>query len=184
MAKILVVIVLSSLFPANLMAQEFKNEFGHVVSVNVLTIPVAAGVVAYEGFWNQQSVWLGLENRFNDLVSEDDRTVRSAALEYRRYFRADDRAPEGVFAGVYSKFRTGEEFSMDLPQHFHRYSALFAGANIGYQLLFRFLFASVFVGYGMPIWMEEEHSLAGTGLTLNEGHDQDVRIGLTIGFGF
>lgn len=184
MVKIFMSIGLWSLWLVNLGAQDVQKNFSHVVSVNVLAIPVTTGVLAYERFWNGQAVWLGLENRFNGWVENDNQTVRSAALEYRRYFWGEDLAPAGVFAGLYSKYRTGDEFSVEIPQDFHRYNALFAGANAGYQYRFRALFASAFVGIGFPLWLEEDHALSGSGAALNKGYDQDLRIGLTIGLGF
>lgn len=166
----------------NTIAEEKGNVYKNNVAVNLLAIPVANAVVSYEHNFGGQSLWLGLEHHLNDLVTGKDRNLSSVALEYRRYLKKSGKAGNGFFAGIYSKYRTGEEISMDLPSQSHNYQALFAGFNAGYQYHLNRFVISGFAGYGIPLILREEPEPASH--ELNEGYKQDLRIGITAGFAF
>lgn len=166
----------------NMVAEGQGTVYKNNVAVNLLGIPVANAVVSYEHNFGGQSLWLGLEHHLNDLVSGENRNLSSVALEYRRYLKKSGKAGNGFFAGIYSKYRTGEEISMDLPSQSHNYQALFTGLNAGYQYHFSRFVISGFAGYGIPVLLREEPESVSHGF--NEGYKQDIRIGVTAGFAF
>lgn len=166
----------------NTIAEEKGIVYKNNVAVNLLALPVANAVVSYEHNFGRKSLWLGLEHHFNNLVPGEDRDLSSVALEYRRYLKKSEKAANGFFAGIYTKFRTGEEIYMDLPSQSHNYQALFTGLNAGYQLHFNRFVISGFAGYGIPVLLREEPESVSQ--ELNEGYKQDIRIGVTAGFAF
>lgn len=168
----------------NSIAEERFIEYKNNVAVNLLAIPVANAVITYERNFGRHSLWLGLEHHFNNLVADEDRNLNSVALEYRRYLKMSEPAANGFFAGLYSKFRTGEEISAELTPQSHSYQALFAGLNAGYQYHFGRFVVSAFAGYGIPLLLKEKLKQEAVSHELNEGYKQDLRIGITAGFAF
>lgn len=148
------------------------------------TIPVGNGVVSYERNFNKQSVWIGYEHHFNGAVADEDKNINSIAVEYRRYLMNKKEVANGLFAGVYSKYRTGRETLLKDLDVSHSYKGIFAGLNVGYQLHINHLVFSAFTGYGLPVYISEEKHPANSTADLNKGFKSDLRIGLTAGFAF
>lgn len=168
----------------SLLAQNSGNEFKNNVAINLLAIPVGNGVISYERNFNKQSVWIGYEHHFNASMADEDKNLNSIAMEYRRYLMNKKEGANGLFAGVYSKYRTGKETLQENATVSHSYKAIFAGLNVGYQLHIHRLVFSAFTGYGLPIYLTEEKHPANSSNDLNKGYKNDLRIGLTAGFAF
>lgn len=176
--------ILVSLLTGQLSAQPSETGVKNNISLNLLGIPAGNSVVSFEHYFNRQSVWLGYEHHFNGIFKEEDKTLNSVALEYRRYFSKNKQIADGLFAGLYSKYRAGQEASVEQTGFSHSYNAIFAGLNVGYQYHINRLVFSGFAGYGIPIYLTEEGE-SGRGETeLNKGYDRDLRFGLTVGFAF
>ncbi|WP_162344062.1 hypothetical protein [Cyclobacterium salsum] len=161
-------------------APSYKNRIG----INALGLPAENLVLSYEHSFRKNGLWLGLEHRLNQLSDDKDQQVNSLALEYRYYFFAEDNLAEGLFAGVYSKYRWGEENTVSGSSIQHEYQAVFSGLNAGYRYNYKRLALSAFLGYGLPLWSTESTRPAGATHELNENFETDLRIGLTVGFGF
>ena len=184
MKKTTWLVIIAALFSFPLKAQPSKNEYKNNTSVNLLAIPVGSSVIAVEHYFNGQSVWFGYEHHFNGAFKEEDKALNSIALEYRRYFSKNPQVADGLFAGLYSKYRAGRETSIEDAGFSHSYHAVFAGLNAGYQYHINRLVLSVFAGYGIPIYLTEEGESVSGETKLNEGYDRDLRLGLTVGFAF
>jgi outer membrane phospholipase A len=178
----LTILIVSIAFQLN--AQYLKNEYKNNFSINLLAIPVGNSVVSFEHYFPRQSVWVGYEHHFNGVFKEEDKTLNSFALEYRRHIMKNQQIGNGLFVGLYSKYRSGQEFSIEVSGLSHRYQAVFSGLNAGYQYHINRLVLSLFAGYGLPLYLTEEGE-AGSGDTeLNKGYDHDLRLGLMAGFAF
>lgn len=161
-------------------APSYKNRIG----INALGLPSEKLVLSYEHSFLKNGIWLGLEHRLNQLSDDKDQQVNSFALEYRYYFFAKEKPADGLFAGVYSKYRWGEENTTSGNHIRHEYQVLFSGLNAGYRYNYKRLALSAFLGYGLPLWSTESTSPDGATHELNEDYESDLRIGLTVGFGF
>lgn len=181
--KVLAILLISILI-GQLSAQPSEKEVKNNISLNLLGIPAGNSVVAYEHYFNRQSVWIGYEHHFNGIFKDEDKTLNSVALEYRRYFSKNRQIADGFFAGLYSKYRAGQETSVEDAAFSHCYNAIFAGLNVGYQYhIKRFVFSG-FAGYGIPLYLSEEGEPTNGEIELNKGYDLDLRLGLTVGFAF
>lgn len=171
------------LFPTNSFSQDgpsYKNRIG----INSLGLPAENLVLGYEHSFRNRGIWLGLEHRLNQLSEEKDQQVNSIALEYRYYFFSEEKLASGLFAGLYAKYRWGEEATKSGNPVQHTYTALFSGLNAGYRYNYKRLALSGFLGYGLPLTSTEVTDPAGATHALNENYKNDVRIGLTIGLAF
>lgn len=110
--------------------------------------------------------------------------LNSVALEYRRYFSKNSQVADGLFAGLYSKYRAGQETSVENAGFSHSYNAIFAGLNVGYQYHLTRLVFSGFAGYGIPLYLTEKGNPSSGETELNKGYERDLRLGLTVGFAF
>jgi len=178
----LAIILFITFNPLN--AQGKKENHANNIAVNVLAIPVKTGVVAYERYFNEQSIWLGFEHFFNVLDKEHNRNTNSFALEYRRYITGKSDMADGLFAAIYIKTRWGKESLPQKTSELHRYTVLFSGLNTGYQFHLKRLALSAFVGYGFPLAISEESIPKDNPNNFNEGYNRDLGLGLTIGFAF
>lgn len=178
------VVILAVFFAFQLKAQPSNNEYKNNASVNLLAIPAGSSVISFEHYFNKQSVWFGYEHHFNGIFKEEDKALNSIALEYRRYFSKNLQVADGLFAGLYSKYRAGQETSVEDAGFSHSYHAVFTGLNLGYQYHIDRLVLSVFAGYGIPIYLTEEGESSSSETKLNEGYDRDLRLGVTAGFAF
>ena len=172
-----------SLFPTSAFAQDepsYKNRIG----INALGIPAENLVLGYEHSFANRGMWLGLEHRLNQLSEEKDQQVNSIALEYRYYFFSEADLASGLFAGLYAKYRWGEEATMSGNPVQHSYTVLFSGLNAGYRYNYKRLALSAFLGYGLPLTSTEVTDQAEATHALNETYKNDFRIGLTIGLAF
>jgi hypothetical protein len=176
--------LLFAMIPIFISAQNNSAELKNNLSLNLLALPVSNGVISYERVFSKQSVWLGIEHHFNALNKDQKKSLNSFALEYRRYLTGKKPGASGLFAGLYSKYRWGEETVPGNEENFHRYNAVFAGLNAGYQLHINRLVLSGFAGYGIPVYMNEKSSPVDNPENLNEGFKRDLRLGLTVGFAF
>ncbi|MDF1570595.1 MAG: hypothetical protein P1P82_03150 [Bacteroidales bacterium] len=177
-------IFLAFTFSFQINAQPSKNEYKNNAAINLLAIPVGSSVVSFEHYFNRQSVWLGYEHHFNGIFKDEDKALNSIALEYRRYFSKTQQMANGLFAGLYSKYRAGQENSIEVSGLSHRYHAVFAGLNAGYQYHINRLVLSVFAGYGIPVFITEEGEPGSGETELNKGYSRDLRFGVTAGFAF
>jgi len=184
MNRKILALIFASLLTGQISAQPSEKEVKNNVSLNLLGIPAGNSVVAYERYFNRQSVWLGYEHHFNGIFKEEDKTLNSVALEYRRYFSKNSHVADGLFAGLYSKYRAGKETSVEDAVFSHSYNAIFAGLNVGYQYHINRLVFSGFAGYGIPLYLSEEGEPTSGETELNKGYDRDLRLGLTVGFAF
>ena len=182
--KFLILLLFVSFFTQNLFAQQEGNNYKNNMALNLLAIPAGNSVVSYERYFACQSVWIGYEHHFNGLFKEEDKTLNSVALEYRRYFSKNKHVADGLFAGLYSKYRSGQETSVDDADLSHSYEAIFAGLNVGYQYHLKRLIFSGFAGYGIPMYLSEKGNSSSYETELNKGYDRDLRLGLTVGFTF
>ncbi len=164
-------------------AQEGAN-YKNRVGINLLGLPAENLVVSYEHSFLKNGVWLGLEHRLNQLSNEKDQQVNSFALEYRYYVFAEENPGEGLFAGLYSKYRWGEENTTSGSSIQHQYQAVFSGLNTGYRYNYKRLALSAFLGYGLPLWTTESTDPAGVSHELNQNYRNDLRLGLTVGLAF
>jgi len=176
--------IFASLLTGHLSAQPSGKEVKNNISLNLLGIPAGNSVVAYERYFNRQSVWVGYEHHFNGIFKDEDKTLNSVALEYRRYFSKNKKVADGLFAGLYSKYRAGQETSGEDAGFSHSYNAIFAGLNVGYQYHVNRLVFSGFAGYGIPVYLTEEGEPTSGEIELNKGYDRDFRLGITVGFAF
>lgn len=184
MIKTIFLLLLIAVSFSQLFAQITEKEVKNNISLNLLGIPAGNSVVAYEHYFNRQSVWIGYEHHFNGIFKDEDKTLNSIALEYRRYFSKDRQVADGFFAGLYSKYRAGQETSVEDAGFSHNYNAIFAGLNVGYQYhIKRFVFSG-FAGYGIPVYLSEEGEPTSGETELNKGYDRDLRLGITVGFAF
>jgi len=184
MIKTTWLVILAVFFSFTLEAQSSNNEYKNNVSVNLLAIPVGSSVISFEHYFNRQSVWFGYEHHFNSIFKEEDKALKSIALEYRRYFSKDLQVADGLFAGLYSKYREGRETSIEDAGLSHSYHAIFTGLNVGYQYHINRLVLSAFAGYGIPLYLTEEGEPGSGETELNKGYSRDLRLGLTAGFAF
>lgn len=184
MIKKILFFILISLLTGQLSAQSSEKGVKNNFSLNVLGITAGNSVVAYEHYFHRQSVWVGYEHHFNGIFKDEDKTLNSVALEYRRYFSKNKQVADGLFAGLYSKYRAGQETSVEAAAFSHSYNAIFAGLNGGYQYHFNRLVFSGFAGYGIPLYLKEVGNPANGETELNKGYDRDLRLGLTVGFAF
>ncbi len=177
-------VVLVVFLTLQLEAQPSGDAYRNNVSLNLLAIPVGNSVISYEYYFNRQSLWLGGEHHFNGIFKEENKALNSIALEYRRYFLKSLEVADGLFVGLYSKYRSGQEALVEDAGFSHSYYAIFTGLNAGYQYFInRFVF-SAFAGYGIPVYLAEK-GVTGNGETeLNKGYNRDLRLGLTVGFAF
>ena len=177
-------VVLAVFIALHLEAQPSELAYRNNVSINLLAIPVGNSVIAYEYYFNRQSLWFGGEHHFNGIFKEENKSLNSIALEYRRYFLKSLEVADGLFVGLYSKYRTGQEALIEDAEFSHSYHAIFTGLNAGYQYFVnRFVF-SAFAGYGIPVYIAEEGVTSNGETELNKGYNRDVRFGLTVGFAF
>lgn len=158
----------------------YKNRIG----INLLGLPAENLVLSYEHSFRRNGLWLGLEHRLNQLSDDKDQQVNSFALEYRYYIFAEEKPASGLFAGVYSKYRWGEENTTSGSSIQHQYQALFSGLNTGYRYNYKRLAISAFLGYGLALWSTESTNPEGVSHELNENYRNDFRVGLTVGFAF
>lgn len=184
MIKTIFLLLLISVSFSQLSAQITEKEVKNNISLNLLGIPAGNSVVAYERYFYRQSVWLGYEHHFNGIFKDEDKTLNSVALEYRRYFSKNKLIADGLFAGLYSKYRAGQETSVEDAAISHSYNAIFAGLNVGYQYHFKRLVVSGFAGYGIPLYLSEDGEPTNGEIELNKGYDRDLRLGITVGFAF
>jgi hypothetical protein len=164
-------------------AQEIPS-YKNRVGINVLAIPAENLVISYEHSFNKNGLWLGLEHRLNQLSAEKDQQMNSFALEYRYYPFSNEIPGNGLFGGIYSKYRWGEENTIDGNIVQHDYHAVFSGLNLGYRYNHKRLALSGFLGYGLALWSKEKTMPAGSSHDLNENYKNDFRVGITLGLGF
>lgn len=162
----------------------YKNRF----SINVLGLPSGNVVASYERSFSNQSLWLGYNYFVQDWAADDDNTtaLQSIALEYRYYFFPKEHYSNGVFAGAYTKYRSGEEASKDFP-YTVSYNALFAGLNAGYQYTYKHLTLSGFIGYGFLMAIDENTSpnvLPASSDIQEKDYKKDFRLGVMLGVAF
>ncbi|MDO6436200.1 hypothetical protein Q4534_02220 [Cyclobacterium sp. 1_MG-2023] len=165
------------------LAQEepsYKNRIG----INVLGVPSENLVASYEYSFLKNGIWLGLEHKLNQLSDKKDQQVNSIALEYRYYIFANNQPADGLFVGIYSKYRWGEEKTRTGIDMQHQYKALFAGLNTGYRYNYKRLALSAFLGYGLALWTRESTNPENSPHELNENFEKDLRVGLTVGLAF
>ncbi|MEX0980703.1 MAG: hypothetical protein WD577_03965 [Bacteroidales bacterium] len=184
MIKKIWVIILALFFSLPVKAQASEDRYNNNASINLLAIPVGNLVISYEYYSNRQSVWFGGEHHFNGIFKEEDKSLNSIALEYRRYFSKNLEVADGLFAGLYSKYRVGQEILVENTEFSHSYHAVFAGLNVGYQYHINRWVLSVFTGYGIPVYLTEEGNTNNGETELNKGYNRDLRLGLTVGFAF
>jgi hypothetical protein len=158
----------------------YKNRVG----INVLALPAENLVLSYEHSFEKNGIWLGLEHRLNHLSDEKDQQVNSFALEYRYYPFSYENPGNGLFGGIYSKYRWGEENTTDGSNIQHDYQAVFSGLNVGYRYNHKRLALSGFLGYGLALWSTEATLPTGSSHELNENYKNDFRVGITVGLGF
>ncbi|EPR71576.1 hypothetical protein [Cyclobacterium qasimii] len=158
----------------------YKNRIG----INVLGIPSQNLVASYEYSFMKNGLWLGIEHKLNQLSDDKDQQVNSLALEYRYYLFAKDKVADGLFAGLYTKYRWGEESTTTGASILHEYQAIFTGLNAGYRYNYKRLALSAFVGYGLPLWTTASTIPNGASHELNENYKKDLRLGLTVGLAF
>ncbi len=161
-------------------APSYNNRIG----LNVLGLPADNLVLTYEHSFSNNGIWVGLEHRLNQLSDEKDQQVNSFALEYRYYLFAKEKIANGPFAGLFTKYRWGDEKTTigDMVQH--QYEAVFAGLNTGYRYNYKRLALSAFLGYGWALWSSESSQPVHVAHNLNENYLEDFRIGLTVGLAF
>ncbi|WP_291728522.1 hypothetical protein [Bernardetia sp.] len=172
--------------------EKYKNR----VSINLLGFTRANVVASYERAFRSHAVWLGANYHINGLYSNEDRNMFSLAAEYRYYFfaRRNQKFSDGLFAGVYSKYRQGNEIQTSFTNSgvgevSHEYESYFVGLNTGYRYNYNRLAVSGFLGYGFLISGSEEGTseyinFQGTKKELNAGYKNDLRLGITLGFAF
>lgn len=161
-------------------APSYKNR----VEINVLGLTSENLVLGYEHSFRKNGLWLGLENRLNQLSDKKNQQVNSFALEYRYYLFAKEKLGSGLFAGLYMKYRWGDEKTTVGNQIQHQYQALFSGLNTGYRYNYKRWALSAFLGYGIALGSTESTNPSGADHGLNENYRRDPRVGLTIGLGF
>lgn len=161
-------------------APSYKNRVG----INVLGLTSENLVLTYEHSFRKNGLWLGIENRFNQLSDKKDQQVNSFALEYRYYLFPKEKLASGLFAGLYVKYRWGEEKTTVGNQIQHQYQAVLSGLNTGYRYNYKRLALSAFLGYGIALGSTESINPLGAVHDLNDGYRRDPRVGLTVGFGF
>ncbi|WP_338768660.1 hypothetical protein WAF17_08265 [Bernardetia sp. ABR2-2B] len=176
---------------AETMYPTYKNR----VSINLLGLTSANLVTSYERAFKQQAIWIGFNYHLNGFLKEEDRQMTSIAAEYRYYLfsKTTHKFSDGLFLGLYSKYRRGEETKQILPSqnidYSHRYNAIFAGLNLGYRYNYKRLALSTFAGYGLPLYLSETNNStisgsSGETIELNEGFKNDLRLGITLGIAF
>jgi hypothetical protein len=161
-------------------APSYKNR----VEINVLGLTSENLVLSYEHSLRMNGLWLGLENRLNKLSDKKNQQVNSLAVEYRHYLFAKEKLGSGLFAGLYMKYRRGEEKTTVGNQIQHQYQAVFSGLNTGYRYNYKRLALSAFLGYGIAIGSTESTNPVGAAHGLNDNYLRDPRVGLTVGFSF
>ncbi|WP_375559492.1 hypothetical protein ACE193_17380 [Bernardetia sp. OM2101] len=172
------------------MYPQYKNR----VSLNLLGLPSANLVMSYERAFKNKAIWLGFNYHLNGLLKEEDRNMFSVAAEYRYYFFANKsyKFSNGLFGGLYVKYRTGKEtkiITLDNINYSHSYNNFFAGLNLGYRYNYKRLALSAFAGYGFLISSREKRDFIffdsfGKEVKLSEGYKNDLRLGITLGFAF
>ncbi len=95
-------------------SQEIKAEYStykNRVSFNLLAFTSGNLVTSYERAFKNQAIWVGFNYHLNGLLKEEDRNMASLAVEYQYYFFANktNKFSNGLFGGVYAKYRMGEE---------------------------------------------------------------------------
>lgn len=160
------------------------TSYNNRVEINVLGLTSENLVLSYEHSFRKNGLWLGIENRFNQLSDKKDQQVNSFALEYRYYLFPKEKLASGLFVGLYMKYRWGEEKTTVGNQIQHQYQAVFSGLNTGYRYNYKRLALSAFLGYGIALGSTESTNPADAVHELNEDYRRDPRVGLTVGFGF
>jgi|GEM_PF-1572023 len=158
----------------------YKNRIG----INVLGLHAENLVASYEYSFLKHGFWLGVEHRLNQLSDKKDQQVNSLAMEYRYYIFADQKPANGLFAGLYTKYRWGEENTTSGNSIQHQYQAVFSGLNTGYRYNYKRLALSAFLGYGLALWSTESTHPTGASHELNDNFRKDLRVGLTVGLAF
>ncbi len=178
-------------------SQETKTEYStykNRVSINLLAFTSGNLVTSYERAFKNQAIWVGFNYHLNGLLKEEDRNMSSIAAEYQYYFFANktNKFSNGLFGGVYAKYRMGEETKIITSENInysHSYDNFFTGLNIGYRYNYKRLALSTFAGYGFLISNREKRDFvffdtSGKEVKLSEGYKKDLRLGITVGFAF